>query len=135
MQALARLRGFRGQRFEPHGRVREVAQSGGPANQVRFPDEIIYSVQISDYIYSQPWAGERVGRIHTIGKVVIWMYANDHLPPHFHIVSPDTEALIEIETFDLYAGEIPRGASARKLMVWARENVDQLRAAWNALNP
>jgi hypothetical protein len=67
--------------------------------------------------------------------VVIWVYANDHLPPHFHIISPDGEALVEIETFDLYAGAIPRGASARKLMAWARENVDQLRAAWNALNP
>jgi Domain of unknown function (DUF4160) len=76
-----------------------------------------------------------MGRVHTIGKVVIWVYANDHLPPHFHIISPDAEALIEIETFDLYAGEVPRGASARRLMAWARENVDQLRAAWNALNP
>jgi hypothetical protein len=76
-----------------------------------------------------------MGRVHTIGKVVLWVYANDHLPPHFHIISPDAEALIEIETFDLYAGEVPRGASARRLMVWARENVDQLRAAWNALNP
>jgi len=76
-----------------------------------------------------------MGRVHTIGKVVIWVYANDHPPPHFHILSPDAEALIEIETFDLYAGEIPRGASARKLMEWARANVDQLRAAWNALNP
>jgi hypothetical protein len=56
-------------------------------------------------------------------------------PPHFHIISPDAEALIEIETFELYTGEVPQGKSARKAMEWAQENVDLLRATWNQLNP
>ena len=76
-----------------------------------------------------------MGRIHTIGRISVWVYANDHLPPHFHINSPDTQAIIEIATFEVYAGELPRGASARDILAWARENVDQIIAEWNRVNP
>lgn len=48
-----------------------------------------------------------MGRVHTINeKTAIWVYANDHLPPHFHIINPDFEALVEIDGFALYAGEV-----------------------------
>ena len=76
-----------------------------------------------------------MGRVHTVGRVVIWVYGREHLPPHFHITSPDTEALVEIATFDLYAGELPRGATDRRAMEWARANVDQIIAEWNRMNP
>jgi hypothetical protein len=32
----------------------------------------------------------------TIRNITIRVYANDHLPPHFHIVAPDFEALVEM---------------------------------------
>ena len=30
-------------------------------------------------------ARARMGKVHSIGKTIITVYANDHLPPHFHI--------------------------------------------------
>ena len=63
---------------------------------------VIYIIRFSDYILSK---GERqLAKVHTIGKTEIRVYANDHLPPHFHIVNPDFEALIVIEDFSTYAG-------------------------------
>ena len=38
-----------------------------------------------------------MAKVHTIGKTEIRVYANDHLPPHFHVVHPDFEALIVID--------------------------------------
>ena len=45
-----------------------------------------------------------MAKVHTIGKTEIRVYANDHLPPHFHIVHPDFEALIVIEDFTTMQG-------------------------------
>ena len=36
-----------------------------------------------------------MGRLHTIGKIIITVYPNDHLPPHFHAIHPDFELQIE----------------------------------------
>jgi len=49
-----------------------------------------------------------MGRLHQIGKLIIRVYANDHLPPHFHAISPDFEALIEIATLTVLAGDFKR---------------------------
>ncbi|MDQ3560849.1 MAG: DUF4160 domain-containing protein [Pseudomonadota bacterium] len=52
-----------------------------------------------------------MGRLHQIGSISIRVYANDHLPPHFHAIAHDFEALIVLETFAIYAGSLPsRGA-------------------------
>jgi hypothetical protein len=76
-----------------------------------------------------------MGRIHTIGNIRLWVYANDHLPPHFHVLSPDAEAIVEIATFEVLAGALPRGANADEAMEWARQNRDQIIAEWNRVNP
>jgi hypothetical protein len=76
-----------------------------------------------------------MGRVHTKGNISVWVYANDHLPPHFHVNSPDTQAIVEIATFELYAGTLPRGRSASEIMAWAEANVDQIIADWNRVNP
>ncbi len=60
--------------------------------------------------------------------------ANDHLPPHFHIVHPDFEALIEIETFAVYAGVL-KGSAAKAALEWATSNVPVITAEWNRVNP
>lgn len=76
-----------------------------------------------------------MGRIHTINKTTgIWVYANDHLPPHFHIVHPDFEALIEIIGFAVYAGEV-KGPAGKRAMAWAKENIELIKAEWNRVNP
>lgn len=76
-----------------------------------------------------------MARVHAINdKTAIWVYPNDHLPPHFHIVNPDFEALIDIETFAFDAGSI-KGAAGKAALDWARSNVETIRAEWNRVNP
>jgi hypothetical protein len=74
-----------------------------------------------------------LGRLATIGKTIITVYANDHLPPHFHAVTPDAEALIEIDTLRILRGEL-RPATRRKVLEWATANRRTLVAEWNRLN-
>jgi Domain of unknown function (DUF4160) len=75
-----------------------------------------------------------MGRVHAIGKTIVTVYANDHLPPHFHIVHPDFEALIEIETFATYAGSL-EGKAGKSALQWAKSNVQVIKAEWNRVNP
>ncbi len=75
-----------------------------------------------------------MGKVHTIGKTIITVYANDHLPPHFHIVHPDFEALIEIETFATYAGAL-KGKAGKSALEWAVSNVQAIQTEWNRVNP
>lgn len=72
-----------------------------------------------------------MGKLHTVGKVSVRVYANDHLPPHFHIVGVDAEALIVIATLTVYAGTVPSKAA----LDWAAANPDAIRAEWNRINP
>lgn len=74
-----------------------------------------------------------MGKLHTIGKITIRVYANDHLPPHFHIVAPDFEALVEIETMAVLAGSLPK--SGREALEWAAQNKSAIVAEWNRINP
>lgn len=74
-----------------------------------------------------------MGKLHQIGKVIITVYANDHLPPHFHAIHPDFEALIEIETLTIRAGGLS-AASSRQVMNWAAANLDVIKAEWNRIN-
>jgi len=61
----------------------------------------------------------------------IAIYADDHLPPHFHIEGRGFRAVVEIETMTVRAGDIRRSQEA---LVWARENGEILRAEWARLN-
>ena len=75
-----------------------------------------------------------MGKLHQIGKVIITVYANDHLPPHFHVIAPDFEALIEIETLAVMAGSLGR-SSRRAVMAWVAANTATIKAEWNRINP
>jgi Domain of unknown function (DUF4160) len=61
----------------------------------------------------------------------ISIYADDHLPPHFHIEGRGFRAVVEIETMAVRAGEVRRAAEALK---WARDNIVLLRTEWRRLN-
>jgi hypothetical protein len=74
-----------------------------------------------------------MGKLHQIGNVIITVYANDHLPHHFHAIAPDFEAVIEIETLAIRAGSL--GRSRRKVLDWAAENIAVIKAEWNRINP
>ena len=62
------------------------------------------------------------------------VYANDHLPPHFHAVAPDVEALVAIDTLAVLEGALPRQAR-RTVLAWAVANRIAIAAEWNRINP
>lgn len=41
-----------------------------------------------------------------IGSIQIRLYAKDHLPPHFHISTPDGEAMVLLSDLSLLKGRI-----------------------------
>lgn len=67
------------------------------------------------------------------GAVSIRIYADDHRPPHFHIVAPDFQALVRISDLAVIAGEAKAGDLAEAL-AWAREHREMLALKWAELN-
>jgi len=64
------------------------------------------------------------GNVPTIRRFAackIAIYADDHVPPHFHVEGRGFRAIVEIETMVVRAGEIRRAADA---IAWARENAN-----------
>jgi hypothetical protein len=61
----------------------------------------------------------------------IAIYADDHLPPHFHIEGRGFRVIVEIETLAVRVG---RGRKIGDAMNWARAHVELLRAEWLRLN-
>ncbi|HEU5012440.1 MAG TPA: DUF4160 domain-containing protein [Roseiflexaceae bacterium] len=62
--------------------------------------------------------------------IVIAMYFNDHVPPHFHAIYASDEATINIETGEVIDGELPRRA-LRLVREWAAAHREELRANWD----
>lgn len=62
--------------------------------------------------------------------IIVRMFYNDHLPPHFHAVYGDDEALVEIDTLAIYRGALPRRAMAL-VLEWAALHRDELRRDWD----
>lgn len=75
-----------------------------------------------------------MAKLHAIGKATIRVYANDHLPPHFHVISPDDEALIDIATMTILRGALPGRLRAAALS-WASAHIDAIKTEWNRVNP
>ncbi len=61
--------------------------------------------------------------------IVIYMYYNDHAPPHFHAEYGGNEALYEVETLRIYAGSLPRRAHTM-VIEWADSHRADLLADW-----
>jgi hypothetical protein len=61
--------------------------------------------------------------------IVIYMYYNDHLPPHFHAEYGGSEALYEIETLRIYVGKLPRRAH-NLVIEWADLHRAELMENW-----
>ena len=51
-------------------------------------------------------------RISQFFGIMIYMYYNDHLPPHFHAKHAEYEALIRIDTLAILKGELPQQEKA-----------------------
>jgi hypothetical protein len=68
-------------------------------------------------------------RISQFFGILIYMYYNDHAPPHFHAEYGGNEALYEIETLRVYAGGLPRRVH-NLVIEWADLHRDELMQDW-----
>jgi len=71
-----------------------------------------------------------VPRISEFYGIVIEMYFVDHPPPHFHARYSGDEALIVIETGEVFAGFLP-GRALRLVRDWLDEHRAELVANWD----
>jgi len=61
--------------------------------------------------------------------IVIRVYFDDHPPPHFHAEYGEHEALIEIRTLAVIAGNLPSRALGM-VIEWASTRQVELNQAW-----
>jgi hypothetical protein len=63
----------------------------------------------------------------------VCVYADDHLPPHFHIRGRGWDVSVNLKTLTLMAG---RGVSndIDEAIEWAESNVELLYQVWKKLN-
>ena len=71
-------------------------------------------------------------RISSFYGIVIWMYWNDHNPPHFHATYNDFEILIRINDLSVYAGSLPSRAFGL-VMEWASLHQSELSENWRLM--
>jgi hypothetical protein len=61
--------------------------------------------------------------------IVIAMFFNDHVPPHFHAYYGGDEASIAIETSEIVDGKLPRRA-LRLVREWTKAHREELLLNW-----
>ncbi len=61
--------------------------------------------------------------------ILIQMFWHDHAPPHFHVVYAEHKALIDIKTFEVIKGTIPRRVLVL-VLEWASEHREELLEDW-----
>ncbi len=67
------------------------------------------------------------------GSDSVRMYADDHRPPHFHIVAPDFQVLVRISDLTVIAGEA-RASDLAETLAWAKKHQEMLALKWAELN-
>jgi len=68
-----------------------------------------------------------------IGNLKIQIFADHHNPPHFHVVTPDEEALVRIDDLTILRGSL-RARDLRTASEWVRRNREVLVDEWNRVN-
>lgn len=64
--------------------------------------------------------------------IVIYMYFNEHNPPHFHVKYNEYQASILIKTFGILEGKLP--AKVYSIAVeWAMEHQSELLKNWDEI--
>ena len=64
--------------------------------------------------------------------IVIYMYFNDHNPPHFHVAYNEYDAAVSIETLGLMEGKLP--PKVLSLVVeWASQHQTELLENWESI--
>ncbi|MGO9006079.1 MAG: DUF4160 domain-containing protein [Beijerinckiaceae bacterium] len=67
------------------------------------------------------------------GSISLRMYADDHRPPHFHIVGTDFQVLVRISDLTVIAGEA-RPTLIAEALAWAKTHQEMLALKWLELN-
>ncbi|KTQ83943.1 hypothetical protein NS226_21990 [Aureimonas ureilytica] len=68
-----------------------------------------------------------------IGGIKITVYADDHNPPHFHILTAEGDVLVRISTMQVMAGTI-RAKDLRIAMDWVLAHRREIENEWDRLN-
>ncbi len=68
-------------------------------------------------------------RISEFYGIAIYLYYQDHDPPHFHAIYGEHEATISIESARLLEGKLPKRALAL-VRTWARLHRAELEEDW-----
>ena len=64
--------------------------------------------------------------------IVIYMYFNEHNPPHFHAEYNEFRASISINSLGLIEGTLP--SKVMSLVVeWAQDHQEELQENWNSI--
>lgn len=71
--------------------------------------------------------------IHRQGNWKIVMYFGDHGIRHFHILTPDAQAKVAIDTLEVIAGNVDR-KTLSAAQAWAAANRAMLRCRWQELS-
>jgi Domain of unknown function (DUF4160) len=71
--------------------------------------------------------------IHRLNNSKVCIFADDHKPPHFHVLGPGWSGVIDLETLTLSRGTIPK-VDFLEAVQWARENSQFLLSEWRRLN-
>jgi hypothetical protein len=61
--------------------------------------------------------------------IVVYMFAKDHAPPHFHAKYGEYIGLIDIRTGEMFEGNLPRRA-LRLLQAWVEIHAEELAQNW-----
>ena len=76
--------------------------------------------------------GLRCQPFERFGSISIRMYADDHRPPHFHIVGPDFQVVVAIADLRVIAGTARRSQIVEAI-AWAAEHREMLAYKWAEL--
>ncbi|MGB5033507.1 MAG: DUF4160 domain-containing protein [Saprospiraceae bacterium] len=64
--------------------------------------------------------------------IIIRMFYNEHNPPHFHAYYNEHQAEIDINSFEIIAGELPK--RIRNLVIeWAIDHREELLEDWELM--
>ncbi len=69
-------------------------------------------------------------RISKYYGIAIYMYYQDHAPPHFHAIYGEHEAVFEIATAKVAEGALPNRAT-KLVRTWARLHREELQENWD----
>lgn len=66
-------------------------------------------------------------------RASVRVYADDHRPPHFHIVGPDFAVLVDIASLEIISGEA-KAKDIAEALDWAKTNKAALELFWRKFN-